>query len=225
MVGVAPNALGCSTLPTRVLASLLVKWCGTSRSGATTSLPPTFAPSIPELRARNAEQFKPYALQVLRKAFKLAAKSSPPKIQLVPQSEMAVEDNTRMTFITEKDKQKLRDAASRDVGKKSAMMKGCASQVLRGIAVRFRMAQGRTHWSDCWQCQSRRELHSPRRLQEWRASGSTANAEPKGPVTGDHRGPITRRVPVPRLPVKDMRHAGNGSARLLESSAARQRAT
>jgi len=28
---------------------------------------------------------------------------------------MAVEDNTRMTFITEKDKQKLRDAASRDV--------------------------------------------------------------------------------------------------------------
>jgi hypothetical protein len=63
-------------------------------------------------------------LQVLRKAFKLAAKSSPPKIQLVPQFEMAIEDNTRMTFITEGDKQKLRDAASRDIGKKTAMMKG-----------------------------------------------------------------------------------------------------
>jgi hypothetical protein len=37
---------------------------------------------------------------------------------------MAVEDNTRMTFITEEDKQKLRDAASRDIGKKTAMMKG-----------------------------------------------------------------------------------------------------
>ena len=63
-------------------------------------------------------------LQVLRKGFKLAAKSSPPKIQLVPQFEMAVEDNTRMTFITEEDKQKLRDAASRDIGKKTALMKG-----------------------------------------------------------------------------------------------------
>jgi integrase len=62
-------------------------------------------------------------LQVLRKAFKLAAKSSPPKIQLVPQFEMAVEDNTRMRFITEEDKQKLRDAASRDVGKKTAIKK------------------------------------------------------------------------------------------------------
>ena len=63
-------------------------------------------------------------LQVLRKAFKLDAKSSPPKIQIVPQFEMAVEDNTRMTFIPEEDKQKLRDAASRDVGKKTAVMKG-----------------------------------------------------------------------------------------------------
>jgi len=79
-------------------------------------------------------------LQVLRKAFKLAAKSSPPKIQLVPQFEMAIEDNTRMTFITEGDKQKLRDAASRDIGKKTAMMKGlhlkCFVELLFGFGWR-----------------------------------------------------------------------------------------
>ena len=79
-------------------------------------------------------------LQVLRKAFKLAAKSSPPKIQVVPQFEMAVEDNTRMTFITEEDKQKLRDAASRDIGKKTAVMKGvylkCFVELLFGFGWR-----------------------------------------------------------------------------------------
>jgi integrase len=79
-------------------------------------------------------------LQVLRKVFKLAAKSSPPKIQLVPQFEIAVEDNTRMTFITEEDKQKLRDAASLDVGKKTAVMKGvylkCFVELLFGFGWR-----------------------------------------------------------------------------------------
>jgi integrase len=53
---------------------------------------------------------------------------------------MAVEDNTRMTFITEEDKQKLRDAASRDVGKKTALMKGvylkCFVELLFGFGWR-----------------------------------------------------------------------------------------
>ena len=62
MVGVAPNALGYSTLLIRQLANLLAKCCRTSRSSATTSLPPMFAPSTPEPRGLNAEQFKLYAL-------------------------------------------------------------------------------------------------------------------------------------------------------------------
>jgi integrase len=53
---------------------------------------------------------------------------------------MAIEDNTRMTFITEGDKQKLRDAASRDIGKKTAMMKGlhlkCFVELLFGFGWR-----------------------------------------------------------------------------------------
>jgi integrase len=97
-------------------------------------------------KARMAEENPPAPatvnreLQVLRKAYKLAARSSPPKVQFVPQFEMAVEDNRRMTFITEEDKQKLRDAASVDIGKKTAVMKGlhlkCFVELLFGFGWR-----------------------------------------------------------------------------------------
>jgi integrase len=64
-------------------------------------------------------------LQVIRKAFKLAVESKPPKVQTVPRFEMASEDdNKRMTFIPEEDKQKLRDAASLDTAKNGSKMKG-----------------------------------------------------------------------------------------------------
>jgi len=78
-------------------------------------------------------------LQILRKAFHLAHQASPPKIQSVPAFEMAREDNTRMTFITEEDKQKLRDAAACDTSTK-AKMKGvflkCFIELLFGFGWR-----------------------------------------------------------------------------------------
>jgi hypothetical protein len=61
-------------------------------------------------------------LQVIRKAFRLAAKNSPPKVHSIPQFDMASEaDNTRKLFITEEDKQKLRNAAATDTSKKAKM--------------------------------------------------------------------------------------------------------
>lgn len=61
-------------------------------------------------------------LQLLRKAYKLAISRN--KLQRMPKFEMAKEDNARKTFISEEDKQKLRDAASRDTARKTAKMKG-----------------------------------------------------------------------------------------------------
>jgi integrase len=54
-------------------------------------------------------------LAVLRKAYKLAAKSSPPKVRIVPEFPMASEKgNVRMTFMTADVLRKLRDAASNE---------------------------------------------------------------------------------------------------------------
>ena len=61
-------------------------------------------------------------LQVLRKAYKLGAAAG--KIKVVPTFEMATENNARKVFIPEADKQRLRDAASKDTAKTTARMKG-----------------------------------------------------------------------------------------------------
>jgi len=63
-------------------------------------------------------------LQVLRKAYKLAADATPPKVRTIPRFAMAEEDNARKVFMTQEVKQWLRDAAARDIGKKTAKMKG-----------------------------------------------------------------------------------------------------
>jgi integrase len=51
-------------------------------------------------------------LQVLRKAFRLAAKATPPKVRTVPQFEMASEDNARKVFMDTATVDKLKQAAS-----------------------------------------------------------------------------------------------------------------
>lgn len=81
-------------------------------------------------------------LQVIRKAFRLAAKSTPPKVRTVPQFEMASEaENTRKVFITEDDKQKLREAAATDTSKK-AKMKGIHLRVFVELLFSFGWRKG-----------------------------------------------------------------------------------
>ena len=161
-------------------------------------------------KARMAEENPPAPatvnreLQVLRKAFKLAAKSSPPKIQLVPEFEMAVENNTRMTFITEEDKQKLRDAASRDIGKKTAVMKGlhlkCFVELLFGFGWRKGELTGLT-------------VGDVNLAEGFIRLEDSKNGEPREvPLTPNIKvlleAVITARKPNDSLfPVKDMRHA------------------
>ena len=69
-------------------------------------------------------------LQVLRKAYKLGAAAG--KIKVLPTFEMATENNARKVFITESDKQRLRDAASKDTAKPTARMKGMSDRIIGG---------------------------------------------------------------------------------------------
>ena len=130
-----------------------------------------------------------------------------------------------MTFITEKDKQKLRDAASRDVGKKSAMMKGvhlkCFVELLFGFGWRKGELTGLT-------------VGNVNLAENFIRLEDSKNGEPREvPLTLNLKvllqAIIAGRSPgeslFPVSPSRICATPGNGSARLLESSAARQRAT
>jgi integrase len=74
---------------------------------------------IREYRGKRMAEKKPPSpvtvnreLQVLRKAFRLAAKATPPKVRTVPQFEMAAEDNARKVFMDPATVDKLKQAAS-----------------------------------------------------------------------------------------------------------------
>lgn len=53
-------------------------------------------------------------LQVLRRAYKLAAECEPPKVERIPKFKLMKEDNARKVFISEEQVDKLRMAASRE---------------------------------------------------------------------------------------------------------------
>jgi integrase len=142
-------------------------------------------------------------LQVLRKAYKLAATASPPKVQRVPAFEMATEDNARKVFFSEAMKQKLREAAAKDRSKR-AKMKGlhlrCFVEMLLTLGWRkgelTNLRVGNVHLPESFIRIEHTKSGEPREVPL--TESLRVLLEPL--VTG-------KNPDDPLFPVKDMRHA------------------
>jgi integrase len=141
-------------------------------------------------------------LQVIRKAFRLAATEK--KVGAVPCFEMADEkQNVRMVFITEADKQKLRDAAASDTSKR-AKMKGLDLRCFVELLFSFGWRKGEL---------TNLTVGSVNLTEDFIRLDTSKNGEPREcPLTPNLKvllqAVVTgRKSDEDLFPVKDMRHA------------------